>query len=714
MTWPQSERLYHRLPELYRRRDLEYGEPLRTLLAVVESQLELLEDDIAGLYENWFLETCGDWAVPYLADLLGIRALGQPPHAGAHPKAQVGRVLDYRRRKGTLAVLERVTRDVTGWFTRIVELFEFLAHTQNVWHVRPDRGGLFDVRHLEAVARLQELFAPPELFRTVEVRRIASGRGRFNVPNLALYVWRLQAFSILDSPAVPAGAVPGGFLFDPLGRDLPLFNNPETPDTSEEIVRRFEERHLPSPLRPEAAATSLQDYYGFRADGSARAFEIRVEGTPVPLERIVISDLSSWAAPFPTPGPAQVAVDPRYGRILFGAPSSGKVRGTYAYGFAAEMGGGPYDRRATLTDPASAGFYWEVSRTKSSTPLADAVAAWAAGSSALGVIRVLDPIGSPPDPDDPRRASEIYDDNIITITLAPGRTLVLEAADGARPVLHPGTFRVTGAGPDSGLTINGFLIDAGLEIEGSLNLQVTHTTLVPRAGRSSLVHTGGDPANLAVQVTFSIVGALRLPENVASLRLEDSILDAAAFGASPTEPGPPLQLERVTVLGDTWFRELTHASAALFSGPVRVERRQVGCVRYSYFPDGSEPPRRFRCQPDLALALAIGQALDERARELGLTSAADLSETDRNAITSRERTRVLARLAPRFTSTRFGDPGYAQLAAGTAPEILTGAEDGSEIGAFSRLQEPLRRTQLATLIEEYLRFGLDAGIFYVN
>lgn len=695
MTWPRNERLYHRLPELYRRRDLEHGEPLRALLAVVESQLELLEDDIAGLYENWFLETCQDWVVPYLADLLGIRALGQTPHAGAHPKAQLGRVLDYRRRKGTLAVLERVTRDVTGWSARIVELFEFLAHTQNVRRVRPDRGGLFDVRSLEAVARLQELFAPPELFRTVEVRRIASGRGRFNVPNLALHVWRLQAFSVQDSPAVPDADVPEGFRFDPLGRDLPLFNHPETPDTPEEIVHRFEERHLPAALRPEVLTKNLEDYYGFRGDGSARAFAIRVNGALVPLDRIVIADLSSWTAP----GLDQVAVDPRFGRILFGAPPSGEVLGTYAYGFAAAMGGGPYDRRATLADPASAGFYREVSRTGPGTPLADAVEAWTTDSSALGVIRVLD--------------SAIYGDD-LDIPLEPGRTLVLEAADGARPVLRPGTFRITGAGPGSGLTINGFLIDAGLEIDKSLDLQLTHTTLVPRAGRDSLVHTGNDSSELDVRVTFSIVGALRLPQDAASLRLEDSILDAAASGTGATEPGPPLQLERVTVLGDTSFRELPHASAALFSGPVQVERRHVGCVRYSYLPEDSETPRRFRCQPDLALDLAIRRALDERARALGLTSAAGIPESDRNAITNRERTRVLARLAPRFTSTRFGDPGYAQLAAGTAPEILTGAEDGSEMGAFSRLQEPLRRTQLATLIEEYLRFGLDAGIFYVN
>ncbi len=516
MTWPRGERLYRRLPELYRRRDLENGEPLRALLAVVESQLELLEDDVAGLYENWFLETCQDWAVPYLADLLGIRALGQPPHAGAHPRTQVGRVFDYRRRKGTPVALERVTRDVTGWFARVVELFEFLAHTQNVGHVRPGRGGLFDVRRPEAVARAEDPFAPPELFHTVDVRRIASLRGRFNAPNLALYVWRLQAFSIEDGPAVPSGE-PGGFLFDPLGRDMQLFNRPETP---EEIVRRSEERHLPVPLRPEIVAESLEDYYG-----SARAFEVRVDGAPVPPDQIVIADLSVWTAPAPAPAAGQVAVDPHLGRILFGTAPSGEVRVTWAYGFAAEMGGGPYDRRATLADPASAGFYREVSQSGTGTPLADAVAAWAADTSALGVIRVVD--------------SEIYDDDDLIINLAPGRTLVLEAADGARPVLIPGTFRVLGAGPGSGLTINGFLIDAGLEIEGSLDLQVTHTTFVPQPGRGSLAHILGDPAELDVRVTFSIVGALRLPGEIASLRLEDSILDAETSGAGAT-PLPAL------------------------------------------------------------------------------------------------------------------------------------------------------------------------------
>src|SRR5262249_30609686 len=151
-----------------------------------------------------------------------------------------------------------------------------------------------------------------------------------------------------------------------------------------------------------------------------------------------------------------------------------------------------------------------------------------------------------------------------------------------------------------------------------------------------------------------------------------------------------------------------------FNQPLRVLRRQTGCVRYCYLPDGSETPRRFRCQPDLALALAVDQALEQGAAAAGLASVQQLPPKESSAIETRERVRVLARLTPRFASTRFGEPGYAHLVPTTAPEILTGAEDGSEIGAFNFLQEPARRRQLAILLEEYLRFGLDAGIFYVT
>src|SRR6202012_542424 len=57
--------------------------------------------------------------------------------------------------------------------------------------------------------------------------------------------------------------------------------------------------------------------------------------------------------------------------------------------------------------------------------------------------------------------------------------------------------------------------------------------------------------------------------------------------------GPPTTLERVTVFGAMYVRELVLASEVIFVHPVVCQRRQAGCVRFSFVPEGSIIPRRF-------------------------------------------------------------------------------------------------------------------------
>jgi hypothetical protein len=179
------------------------------------------------------------------------------------------------------------------------------------------------------------------------------------------------------------------------------------------------------------------------------------------------------------------------------------------------------------------------------------------------------------------------------------------------------------------------------------------------------------------------------------LHADQPALAADHFGE---RPGPATHLERVTVFGAVHVRELTLASESIFTGRVRAQRRQIGCTRFSSLPDGSQVPRRYRCQPDLALAVL--------AHELGRASVDELTEVERAA--------VLARLTPIFTSVRYGEPAYAQLSQTCAEEIRTGAEDGSEMGVFSHLKQPQRVANLRASLGEYLRFGLEAGIFFVT
>jgi hypothetical protein len=107
---------------------------------------------------------------------------------------------------------------------------------------------------------------------------------------------------------------------------------------------------------------------------------------------------------------------------------------------------------------------------------------------------------------------------------------------------------------------------------------------------------------------------------------------------------------------------------------VRVQRRQQGCVRLSWVPTGSITPQRHRCLPDDAHP-------DAR---------------------------------PLFAALRYGDPACGLLRAATDPAIRRGASDDGEMGVMHALQQPLREANLRVRLDEYLRFGLSAGIFYAT
>jgi hypothetical protein len=78
------------------------------------------------------------------------------------------------------------------------------------------------------------------------------------------------------------------------------------------------------------------------------------------------------------------------------------------------------------------------------------------------------------------------------------------------------------------------------------------------------------------------------------------------------------------------------------------------------------------------------------------------------------RIEVAALIRPLFESRRYGDPGFGQLELRCAAQIRSGAESGAEMGAFEFLKQPQREANLRDALDEYLRFGLEAGLFFVT
>jgi hypothetical protein len=264
-----------------------------------------------------------------------------------------------------------------------------------------------------------------------------------------------------------------------------------------------------------------------------------------------------------------------------------------------------------------------------------------------------------------------------------------------------GELTVTG-GAESEFELNGFLVSgAAVRVPAAAGnqlarLRVVHTTLVPgltltEAGApasptqpSVVVETGGT----RVTLQRAIVGGLRAHHR-ATVEGSDVFIDAtdttgiALAAADGVSAGASLELRGATVVGKIFAEQMPLVSNSLllaelapgdgWTSPVRVIQRQTGCVRFSWLPSDARVPQRFHCLPDAS----------------GPT-------------------------APRMLSLRYGTPTYGRLSPLADVAIRHGADDGGEMGAFNHLVASQREANLRVRLAEYLRAGLESGLFFAT
>lgn len=217
--------LYSRLPEIYRTKDKELPSPdqLKSYLALVEDAFGKIHENIEELYHDLFIETSSDWVIPYIGDLLGTSHLSGDPWT---LRADVADTIALRRRKGTLGAIELLTYNLTRWGVHCVELLENLVWNQHLNHQRPDEGGtppysLPSVKrqtpirggtvNLRAPAVLALLGTPFDPFAyTADVKPPVFGNIRYNLPNLAIFLWRLAAYRLRVVRPISKGVINTG------------------------------------------------------------------------------------------------------------------------------------------------------------------------------------------------------------------------------------------------------------------------------------------------------------------------------------------------------------------------------------------------------------------------------------------------------------------------------------------------------------------------
>jgi len=742
---------YDLLPAIHRIRDAEQEFQLRKLLEVVEEELAQLRADVDGLYDDWFIETCAEWVVPYIGALLAVPPLQPVPEIGGG-RSLVANTIGYRRRTGTAAVLELVARDVTGWAALAVEYFALLVTTQHLDHVRIERARTADLRDADGLAAIGTPF--DEVARNADVRHIDRGRGRYNLPDIGLHLWRLDAYPVTAGDARDVDKALGQWTFDPAGRNRRLFRRPAaaTPDDG------VGADDVPAPLTRRALLRAL--LAAAQAAAAARGEDpdsVPIPPPPIALPgpdpilavrilddsgwkpaRLIGADLSNWARPGAAEGgpvvaaaeggPVEaagagdpvVAVDPVLGRITVPVGDQPRrIAVDYAYGFPGDIGAGPHDRRAALAaiDDAAAAD-WAITASTAPTPgptsgatlridwsvtvsadpavdpvpgqrvrsIGAALALWDnrpdLQEGQVGVIAITD--------------SATYVESLDIVVPAGDRLLIVAATvpppDGGPAVPNIAALAAVGVMPhvvgDIRVRVTGeseasaeVMLD-GLSVEGDVHvagdgltgLVVADCTLLDDGRRAGGWIRAENNRHLAVRVLRTVAAGAVLGD-AETLAVADSILhagcrtDVVAVDADSARA----DVTACTIFGETCVRVLT-ASNTIFRDRVEVRRLQEGCVRFSYLPFTSRTPRRYLCQP--------------------------ASED--------------SRVEPVFTADEPVDPAFAQLAPTCPREIARGADDEGEMGAYHYLQQPQRLANLTAQLDRYLRFGLEAGLFFAT
>jgi hypothetical protein len=394
-------------------------------------------------------------------------------------------------------------------------------------------------------------------------------------------------------------------------------------------------------------------------------------------------------------------------QAFFDAPTPFVAR--YFYGFMGPVGAGPYERTLPVEPETS-----ELAFGGGELPaLHDLEDADGNPTNALTIGLRIPPPADPPDP--PERDSRTY-----TLVIEEGsdteriETVIVQAAEGTRPfvtITGDGTnaanltpasrtssaelrrFEVDGVwfgtSDDAGTTRSRDFVIAPANPPAATGddwdeIVIRHSTLDPGGERADRTRIAALKLNVTGKVTKilierSIVGPIEVTGGglVDEIEIRDSIVDATELDVDTNgrrvairSGNGIVRLTGVTVFGDI-EADILEASDSIVTGQLIVADTQASCFRFS--------------------AASEGQPSRERLPRLfHSTIAPDGIE------------------ATFFTSQRFGDPGYAQVAELVPDFIATGAENGSELGAFSFLLGPIRLASILAKVDEFKPIGVIA------
>ena len=759
--------LYNRLPEIYHIRDQEQSPPgqLMAFLDILDAVQGEVRNNIEALYHDLFIETCADWVVPYIADLLGTTHLSGDPWT---LRADVARTVYHRRRKGTLGAIESLTYGLTGWAVHTVELRERVGWNQHLNHQRADAGGMppipLSIRkngHISGAvpggmvtlrnpAILSFLNTPFDPFAHV-IDLKPSGNGgdsvggavRYNVPNLAIFLWRLEDYTVpvtrpyqvspiqdLSATAGPGEARYGlRYALHPLGEPMVMFNTHRfQADAEPPELTRSDAVPGPVPMarlstdtpsgRPEEyVAVDLYTTPWPDAPGEDRP------GLTVHLPYATFNgvnwtfrgaNLCAWEEGlFPPLAENEMVIDPDHGRLLIGVggadqaefadPLAVGIHASATYGFSGST------RGTTGAHPIS----------RDDTPAGAVLVNYHLAPSGLETALTNLPVnvGS-------QVIIEIQDSSVHELDLAPlalHRSLLIRAASGQRPIIQLkqplGFFPADVTGPNAAALMDS--LDVRLEglyltwDKNSPGFAGTDVALIERAAVNQLVFDNCtlDPGSHAA------LDGTRQPVRYA-MRLNNRYGFVADSPEEEAFNQTPLIVIKRSICGplaidDGYGLQVLDAIVDAASGPDDLSPALA--VHATVNPETEWGPalsiNGMTCFGRMRVESATGQgglflhALQVHDDQIGCITFSYFSGIG-DRLPQHHACILGTEVEVSFTSDIFGEPGYGRLGRRSHRKILEQGPNNDAMGAFGYLLNTHKWKNISIRYREFMPVGI--------
>jgi hypothetical protein len=825
-----ADKLWTLLPAVYRALDTDQlgaDGPLREMVNRIGATTAVLRRSIDRLWENQSIETCDDWVIPYIAELVGTRLVQGLDTSGQ--RLDVANTINYRRRKGTVGLIEELAHDISGWDAKVVEFFRRLGRTRHgldppvgpigtpgsaltTLHEAEGLVGPLTFTHIGGFADLRNVYgatksrsAFDEFYHFADTRKGIGLFGWHAIPHLGVFVWRLLSLGVGPVTPVPVRGCPGWYTFDPTGRDTPLFAAQRDATAFGDVWISPTEGQLPAPI-----SQALLDADIKAGQNGLGLYPVEPPPTTLTMPKAVMSVAPAATPDEPFPA-SSLVLRPERGRFKRAASPEPMLVASYQYGFPSEIGAGPYDRRGQAL---------AIATPDPKTKLTGGDGALATANLHHGTITLADSLTYD-------GAHDLYVHGQLTLSAANNRRPLIRLGAGKAWTIHgrsdqsaltlDGLFVsgqdvvLTGAfgavtlscctlDPGSGATPDVFddpfgspppspfqtaadgrpLRPTRLWIEGSVNtLTIDRCVLGPIRTRGAGVVETTTISNTTLQaIRTSNLGPIAKDSVMDPERLERQLqlgLDpvsalvrslAPGIGATlglaaspPDTPSPPaadlgplLAELNALIAGPPLYQAL-----AFNDVPLSAETTRLLGESPAYAP--APAANRLLLEDayplelaDAALAFGDGDLSLSRCTVMGrivahrfsasecilheLTTVDDLQDgcvrfsawAQGSSLPRQYESVSIRQGAPLFTTTEFGQPGYAQLLSNvdgqrlppttklTTPQntISAGAADASEMGAYARDKNPIRAEALLVKLQEYMPASLAPVIVNVT